>query len=91
MSGHTHEDGRCRRLLGALSEYIDGDLEAELCQQIDAHLAGCENCRIVVDTLRKTVLLYRSDQSPSLPSDVEERLLKALDLEEFMQRPEADA
>lgn len=83
---HHAEHSHCRELLKLLSDYIDGELEALLCQEIEAHLASCENCRIVVDTLRKTVMLYRTvEEEPSLPAEVEERLFKVLDLEPYLQ------
>jgi len=83
MSVHEHTD--CRRLLGMLSDYIDEELEEQLCREIEAHLAECENCRVVVDTLRKTVLLYRMSGPPELPEDVERRLFKVLDLEPYLR------
>ena len=57
MSEHVHTP-HCKQLLGNLSEYIDGDLQAELCAEIEAHLKDCDNCRVVINTLKKTVELY---------------------------------
>ena len=48
----AEEHGECRYLLGSLSDYVDATLEGELCAEIERHLAECENCRVVVDTLR---------------------------------------
>lgn len=79
-----HARGGCRELLQDLNDYIDGELDVQLCQEIERHMAGCENCRIVVDTLRKTVLLYRSLPSEPMPADVELRLYKCLKLEPFI-------
>ncbi len=77
----------CRALLGNLSEYVDGVLGAELCDEIEHHLEGCENCRIVVDSLRKTIYLYQTTSHPaSVPDEVRERLYKCLDLDEFLQK-----
>lgn len=70
----------CRHLLGDLSEYLDGEASAELCAEIERHLADCEDCRVVIDTLRKTVLLYHDLPRPGLPAGARERLFKALDL-----------
>jgi len=79
------EQHHCRDLLESLSEYIDGNLGPELCLQIERHMAGCENCRVVVDTLRKTVYLYQSTQEPvKMPGEVRERLYRSLDLEQFL-------
>ena len=80
---HTHS-GNCRHLLGSLSDYVDGELEAALCAELERHLEGCENCRIVVDTLRKTIYLYHvTAEAEPVPDEVRERLFKKLDLEEF--------
>ena len=50
---------RCREFFNQLSEYLDGELAESLCAELERHLADCPNCRIVVDTTRKTVNLYR--------------------------------
>lgn len=74
----------CRDLLDSLSDYVDGTLGDELCLEIERHLSDCENCRIVIDTLRKTVYLYRATASPpAVPEDVRQRLYHRLDLESF--------
>lgn len=75
----------CRQLLESLSEYIDGVLEENLCSELERHLAGCENCRIVVDTLRKTVSLYQVNAEPAiLPEEVRSRLYRCLELSEYL-------
>lgn len=71
----------CRNLLAALSEYVDGDLTPALCSAIERHMAECDNCRIVVDTLRKTVLLYRVYGHEEVPPDARARLYAVLKLE----------
>ena len=77
----------CRDLLTSLSEYIDGSLQAELCLEIERHMGECENCRIVIDTLRKTVYLYQSTSEPDdVPDDVRQRLFLRLDLEDYLNR-----
>ena len=78
------ERKECCKLLSSLSEYIDGDLSAELCQEIERHLSGCDNCQIVVDSLRKTIYLYHATVTPpAVPDDVLERLYHCLDLDDF--------
>ena len=89
------ERQECRKLLGSLSEYIDGALEAELCAEIERHLSECENCRIVVDSLHRTIDLYRaSAQDVSVPDDVRQHLFRRLGIDEFLNRsheqPRAD-
>jgi len=85
MSEHVHSHD-CKVLLGSLSEYIDGELQADLCALIEEHVKDCENCRIVIDTLRKTVEIYEQTTSPAdLPAAVRERLFGRLDLSEYLK------
>ncbi len=82
-----HEHKNCRRLLGSLSEYVDGELDDELCSVLEQHLEDCEDCRIVVDTLRKTVYLYHeSAQTEDIPADIRQRLYKSLNIEEYLEK-----
>ena len=71
----------CKEMLGSLSDYIDGDLEAQLCAEIEQHMAGCGNCRVVVDTLSKTVSLYREVGHEPVPPEAKDRLYAVLKLE----------
>lgn len=78
----------CRELLDSLSDYVDGSLSEVLCEEIERHMEGCENCRIVVDSLRKTVYLYHTTAAtvPDMPDDVRERLYRRLELEEYLHK-----
>ena len=77
----------CRHLLSSLSEYVDGELEEKLCAEIERHLAGCENCRIVIDSLEMTVYLYQAvSRTEGVPIEVRERLYKRLNLNEFLEK-----
>lgn len=72
----------CTTILAQLSDYVDGTLAAQMCAELESHLAECPDCRAVVDSFRKTVLLYRRCEPDALPEDVRERLYKVLHLEE---------
>ena len=83
MTEQMHQN--CESLLGSLSEYIDGELNPELCREIEKHLEGCENCRIVLNTTRRTIDLVQAPaEKPNLPDDVRERLFKRLDLDNYL-------
>lgn len=84
----THEAEKCRHYLDNLSDYVDGALNAELCREIEAHMQECENCRVVVNTLAKTVTLYHQLPAPEVPDGVKKRLYKVLNLEDYF--PESD-
>lgn len=79
----------CHKLLGSLSGYIDGEVSEALCSEIERHMENCENCRIVVDTLKRTVYLYKQMVPlPGMPEGVRERLYRRLDLTEFLEHQE---
>jgi anti-sigma factor (TIGR02949 family) len=83
MTEHAHTN--CEKLLGSLSEYIDGELDPELCQEIEKHLADCDNCRVVLNTTRRTIdLVHAPIEKPDLPEDVRERLFKRLNLDDYL-------
>jgi anti-sigma factor (TIGR02949 family) len=88
MNEHAHQN--CEELLGALSAYIDGDLSPELCEELERHLAGCDNCRVVLNTTKRTIDLVHSPlEKPGLPDDVRARLFKRLNLDRYLNlRPE---
>jgi predicted anti-sigma-YlaC factor YlaD len=86
MSEHVHTP-QCKQLLSHISDYVDGDLPPELCVTIAEHLKNCENCRIVVDTLKKTIEIYKETTPLSeLPEDVRERLFLKLHLDEHLAK-----
>ena len=69
----------CKDLLGALSEYLDGNEQAAMCAELRVHIASCDKCRVVVNTAKKTIELYReSDQVAEIPIDSKERLHRTL-------------
>jgi anti-sigma factor (TIGR02949 family) len=82
---HKH-NATCKALLGNLSDYIDGELSEDLCQELQRHMAGCENCRVVFDTMTKTVYLYQtSAQETEVPADVRGRLFETLHLDDLLK------
>ena len=83
MIDHAHSN--CEKLLGSLSEYIDGELTPELCQEIEKHLSGCDNCRVVLNTTKRTIdLVHAPAERPDLPDDVRARLFKRLNLDDYL-------
>jgi predicted anti-sigma-YlaC factor YlaD len=68
----------CQEVLDQLAEYLDADAQAELVAQVDLHVGSCQHCRVEVDTLRRTIMIYRCDERVVLPLDLDERLRVAL-------------
>ena len=70
---------KCEELLKALELHLEGDAADERCAAFVEHLAGCDRCRVVVDTIRNTIMLFReTDETVEMPESCRERLSKAL-------------
>lgn len=68
----------CNETLEQLADYLDDDARAELCRAIEEHLSRCKDCKLHVDTIRKTITLYQADREVQLPATVSARLESAL-------------
>lgn len=78
----NHTNAHCQNTLVQLNAYIDGDLDSTLCTVLETHMEDCDDCRIVYNTLKKTIELCKSDgEKISLPHDTRQRLYAALNLE----------
>jgi predicted anti-sigma-YlaC factor YlaD len=68
----------CNDVLEQLAEYLDEGAREELCRAIEAHLSRCRDCRVEVDTVRKTIVLYQVDREVPMPPAVTRGLEAAL-------------
>lgn len=68
----------CREVIREISNYIDGDLDASIKREIEAHLKHCKECQVIVDQTKLTVDIFCDSQLVELPADVRERLHEAL-------------
>jgi len=68
----------CKGVIREISNYIDGALEPVEKQELERHLAHCEDCKIVVDQTKLTVDVFCDSEPVELPSDVRSRLHEAL-------------
>jgi predicted anti-sigma-YlaC factor YlaD len=71
---------KCRQFVEELCDYLDGTSDRHHLAEIERHLALCRKCRIVCETTRQTVTLYRQMwPAGALPADVEQRLMATLE------------
>jgi anti-sigma factor RsiW len=73
----------CQGVLDHLPAYLEGEAPAELSAALERHLAGCRNCHVVVDSLRRTIEHYHALPGPALSAAARERLYQALHLADF--------
>jgi predicted anti-sigma-YlaC factor YlaD len=78
----------CRDVLEKISDYLDLDPESEreFVEALEGHLTGCTNCKVYVDTVRRTISLYRSETPPDCPEQVRLRLHAVLSYEYEKQK-----
>lgn len=68
----------CQGVIREISNYIDGELELPVKQEIEHHLEHCGDCNLVVNQTRMTVEVFCDANPVELPSDVKSRLHDAL-------------
>jgi RNA polymerase sigma-70 factor, ECF subfamily len=59
----------CRKMFAGLSDYLDGELDDFSCEEIEAHLNGCEPCKKFLRSLERSIEQVR--QSPANVLDPE--------------------
>ena len=68
----------CKGVIREISNYIDGDLDPVVKQELERHLEHCEDCTMIVDQTKKTIQVLCDSQAVSLSTEVRERLHAAL-------------
>lgn len=77
----------CRTIVKELSNYLDEALDPSLKASIEKHLEDCEDCRLVVDTTKKTIQIFCNSEPAPLPEDTRQRLRDALQKRLRQARP----
>ena len=68
----------CKGVIRELSNYIDGDLDPVVKQELERHLEHCEDCTMIVDQTKKSIEILCDSQPVELQADVRSRLHAAL-------------
>lgn len=69
----------CKDFLHELSDYLDECVDPEVRTKLEQHITECPNCWVIADTTRKTIQIYKGMEPYPIPSDVEARLMRALE------------
>ncbi|MFN8063029.1 MAG: zf-HC2 domain-containing protein [Vicinamibacterales bacterium] len=73
MTRVTHGRRSCEALLAELMTYLDGDLSARRCAEIERHLTACQCCGDLAANVRLAIDLCRAERRRRLPADVAAR------------------
>jgi anti-sigma factor RsiW len=68
----------CTDFLAKLTDYFDGQIDADLLVEVREHLGSCHHCEVVVNTTRKTIDIYRHEQPYEFPDALATRLRSAI-------------
>jgi anti-sigma factor RsiW len=63
----------CPETLQRISAYLDGELDAGACDEVERHCRDCAACASVVEGLRRTVGICREAGAAPLPDAVRQR------------------
>jgi anti-sigma factor RsiW len=69
---------KCDHVYLHICDNLDENLNSPRCREIKAHLHECPDCQAYLDSLKKTIALYRAIPEPSLPARAHSRLMKSL-------------
>jgi RNA polymerase sigma-70 factor, ECF subfamily len=69
----------CPDVLPMLSRYLEGEIGAAQCAEMDRHVASCPRCRSKCDSLRRTLSLCRSSaHHGAVPAEVQALVRESL-------------
>ncbi|WP_260705169.1 anti-sigma factor family protein [Edaphobacter flagellatus] len=68
----------CTDFLSQLTDYFDGEISPELLAEVRAHLGECSHCKVVVNTTRQTIEVYRGNEIYDVSDELRERLHTAI-------------
>ncbi len=64
----------CIEVWREISNYMEGDVDAELRRRLEEHFRSCEHCSAILDGARNVVRLVGDDRAFDVPKGFSERL-----------------
>ncbi len=69
---------KCIDIFDLLCDYLDEELEDEICTEIEEHFEECPYCTPFFNTYQQTITLCQSTEIVEVPGKVHIRLWRAL-------------
>jgi hypothetical protein len=75
------KDFDCKTIFEMLSQYLDQELPAVTCEELDRHIRDCAPCVEFVASLKRSIQLCRqyetAEQPPAVPASLKQSLSQA--------------
>ncbi len=68
----------CQEVWREISDYLDGDIDADLRQEMERHFEHCRHCSALLDGTRNVIVLSADERTYTLPANFSQRLYKKL-------------
>jgi len=78
----------CKHIWRELSNYLDGEISADVRRDIEAHVAQCRHCAALLDSTHNVIVLIADERRLELPLGFSTRLRKRLERELAVSRPD---
>lgn len=76
--GALPRTAQCPEIVAMFSRYLEGEIGAAECEEMDRHVAACDRCRAACASLRHTLSLCRTTASAEVPVEIQNLVRKAL-------------
>jgi anti-sigma factor RsiW len=70
----------CKEITNYICGELDEHFDSPKCREIKRHIEACPNCTAYLDSLKKTVRLYREYQNPTVSEQCRKELFAVLKL-----------
>lgn len=72
---------KCKDVFNYICDKLDADLNSPKCRSIKKHIDDCPNCITYLDSLKKTILLYKVYPEVKAPKGVIKEIFARLEIE----------
>ena len=69
---------KCTDFLKELNDFLEGSADEKLMADLKEHMTWCYNCKVVLDTTKHTIQIYKENKVYELPDQVRSRLQEAI-------------
>jgi RNA polymerase sigma-70 factor (ECF subfamily) len=70
--------GTCRDMLLNYSRYLEGEIPAHVCAEMERHVKTCAGCRGACESLKRSLALCHGTPSVEVPPDTQQSVRAAL-------------